>query len=217
MVKFNEHCYFQEVEEHSKEWHELRKQGIGGSDAGAILGLNQYKTNVDLWKEKTSEEPSEQITNDAIEFGSKSEEHIRAIYSLKNKVEVIKLEGTLISIKNPFMAINLDGYIPSDNGLIEIKTSSIKNYQMLLKWKDQVPDNYFTQCLHALAVTEADYIVLIALLYLDFREGDTVAEIREYRINRSEVEDQIEYLIKSEDKFWKQVQNKEMPLLKIIF
>lgn len=217
MAIFNEYCRFQEVEEHSKEWHELRKQGIGGSDAGTILGLNPYKTNVELWEEKTSKSPTEQITNDAIEFGSKSEKHIREIYSLKNKVAVEKLNGTLISIKYPHMAVNVDGYIAADNGLIEIKTSTIQNAGMLLKWKEQVPDHYFAQCLHALAVTGADYIIVIALLYFVTPYQNKVAEIREYRIERLDVEEQIDYLIEKEKEFWGYVQNKAMPNLKITF
>jgi hypothetical protein len=32
------------------EWIRERKKGIGGSDAASILGMNPYKTNVDLWK-----------------------------------------------------------------------------------------------------------------------------------------------------------------------
>ena len=33
----------------SPAWLEFRTQGIGGSDAAAILGLNPYKTNVQVW------------------------------------------------------------------------------------------------------------------------------------------------------------------------
>jgi Phage-related protein, predicted endonuclease len=35
-----------------EEWLKCRCRGIGGSDAGAVIGVNKYKTNVDLWAEK---------------------------------------------------------------------------------------------------------------------------------------------------------------------
>ena len=218
MAKFNEYCDFEECEEHSEEWHKLRQRAIGGSDAGTVLGLNQYKTVVDLWKEKISKELPENINNPAMEFGSKSEEHIRSIWSLKNLKNVIKINGTLISRDYPFMAVNLDGYIQEDNGLMEIKTTTIQNSSMLDKWKDgNIPDQYFTQCLHALAVTGADYIILFALLYFAAPFNNRVAEFREYKFIRSEVQEQIDYLIEEEGKFWDLVKKKEMPKLKIIF
>lgn len=35
------------------EWLEVRKHGIGSSDAAAALGLNPYKSQLELWMEKT--------------------------------------------------------------------------------------------------------------------------------------------------------------------
>ena len=34
------------------EWLEARKDGLGASDAAALLGLSPWKTNVQLWEEK---------------------------------------------------------------------------------------------------------------------------------------------------------------------
>lgn len=36
-----------------EEWLELRKAYIGGSEAGAIIGMNPYKSAYTLWAEKT--------------------------------------------------------------------------------------------------------------------------------------------------------------------
>lgn len=33
-------------------WLEARKDGLGASDAAALLGLSPWKTNVQLWEEK---------------------------------------------------------------------------------------------------------------------------------------------------------------------
>ena len=44
-------------------WLEERKNGIGGSDAATILGLNPYKTNIELWEEKTKRKEAEDISD----------------------------------------------------------------------------------------------------------------------------------------------------------
>ncbi|MAL34750.1 MAG: alkaline phosphatase, partial [Pseudomonas sp.] len=36
-----------------EEWLEVRKRGIGSSDAAAAVGLNPYKSQLELWLEKT--------------------------------------------------------------------------------------------------------------------------------------------------------------------
>lgn len=36
-----------------EDWLQIRKQGIGSSDAAAAVGLNPYKSQLELWLEKT--------------------------------------------------------------------------------------------------------------------------------------------------------------------
>ena len=39
--------------EDEKAWLKGRLNGIGGSDASAVVGKNPYKTNIELFEEKT--------------------------------------------------------------------------------------------------------------------------------------------------------------------
>lgn len=55
-----------------KEWLKYRKQGIGGSDAGAVCGLNPYRTAMQVYQDKVSEE-IEEIDNDAMRQGREFE------------------------------------------------------------------------------------------------------------------------------------------------
>jgi predicted phage-related endonuclease len=48
-----------------EEWLARRTGYIGGSDAAAALGLSPWKTNVDLWEEKTGRKPAPDISNNA--------------------------------------------------------------------------------------------------------------------------------------------------------
>lgn len=40
---------------HSKEWHEERKKGIGGSDAAAVLGMDPYRSPLAVYYDKILE------------------------------------------------------------------------------------------------------------------------------------------------------------------
>lgn len=44
-------------------WLKARTYGIGGSDASAIVGMNPYKTNIDLFEEKTGRRIPEDISD----------------------------------------------------------------------------------------------------------------------------------------------------------
>ena len=40
------------------EWLELRREGIGGSDASVVMGENPYRSILQLWKRKPEEKRS---------------------------------------------------------------------------------------------------------------------------------------------------------------
>ena len=51
------------MDNNRKQWLEERKAGIGASDAAAIIGMNPWKTNIQLWQEKTGEVEPEDISD----------------------------------------------------------------------------------------------------------------------------------------------------------
>ena len=61
-------------------------------------------------------------------------------------------------------------------------------------------------------VTEFDFVVLKAQLKSEFN-GDVYLQTRHYKIERSEVEEDIQYLIDAERSFWESVQVKKEPPL----
>ena len=65
------------------EWLRNRGYGIGGSDASAIVGLNPYKSNVELFEEKTGKTAPEDISEKPyVRYGTLAEPHIRALFAL---------------------------------------------------------------------------------------------------------------------------------------
>ena len=66
-----------------KEWLKARQKGIGGSDAASVLGISPWKTNVQLWEEKTGiKEPEDISEKEVVRFGKESEAAIRQLFQL---------------------------------------------------------------------------------------------------------------------------------------
>lgn len=71
------------------------------------------------------------------------------------------------------------------------------------KWQDQIPDNYYIQLLHYLLVREdCDFAHLTALLTFKFGDKEVYQQIKNYHIERSDVESDIQYLANHEKEFW---------------
>ena len=198
-----------------EEWMKLRSR-IGGSDAAAIVGLNPYKTNTDLYLEKTGQKESPDISDKPyVLYGTKAEEHLRELFRLdfpRYKVEYFD-NNMYLNCRYPFAHASLDGELIDEDGrrgILEIKTTNILQSMQKEKWRDRIPDNYFIQVLHYLMVTEFDFVVLKAQLKSEFG-GQIYLQTKHYFIERSEVVGDIEYLAEEEEKFWKCVEAKRMP------
>lgn len=203
------------------EWLEERKKGIGGSDASAILGRNPYKTNIDLWKEKTGKKEAEDISDkEYVKYGTEAEEHLRELFKLDYpQYEVKHNENTMIWDKEyPFLFASLDGELiekeTGELGILEIKTTNILQSMQKEKWNDKIPDNYYIQILHYLMVTNYSFVVLKAQLKYNYN-GEIRLNTKHYFINRKDVEEDIKYLRKREIEFWQEyvLKDKEPPLM----
>lgn len=202
-----------------EEWLQNRFKGIGGSEASAIVGMNPYMTNIDLWNIKTGQVIPEDISDKPyVLYGTKAEEHLRALFTLDfphYEVEYVD-NNSYFNDKYPFALASLDGVLiekeTGRKGILEIKTTNILQSMQKEKWKDRLPDNYFVQVLHYLMVTEYEFVVLVAQLKSEFN-GEIYKQTKHYKIERADVEDDIQYLANEEKKFWKLVQEKKKPNL----
>lgn len=199
-----------------EEWLENRGR-IGGSDASAIVGKNPYKTNIELWSEKTGQTVSEDISDKPyVIYGTKAEEHLRALFALDYpQYQICYIENNMfLNDRYPFAHASLDGWLEEKEtgrkGILEIKTTNILQSVQWKKWKDRIPDNYYIQILHYLLVTEFDFVVLKAQLK---PAGRDTLETRHYKIERTDVKEDITYLEQEERKFWEQVQKRQKPSL----
>lgn len=201
------------------EWLEHRKKYIGGSDCAAIVGMNPYRTNIELWQIKTGQLVPEDISEQPyVKYGTNAEQHLRELFKLdfpQYKVEYI--ENNSFSNSNyPWARASLDGWLTDQNGrkgILEIKTSEILNSQHMEKWKgDHIPQNYYCQIIFYMAVLEADFCVLKAQLKTVF-EGIPYLQTKHFFIERAEVQADIDYLMKKGSEFWEYVKNNHCPPL----
>lgn len=183
------------------------KKVFGGSDAAAILGLNPYKTNIQLWEEKVGLREAEDISDkEYVKYGTEAEEHLRELFKLDYPQYEVQHEEYEVAKHSeyPFLFASLDGTLidkeTGEMGILEIKTTNILNSMHKEKWNNKIPDNYYIQILHYLNVTGYSFVKLTAQLKYD----ENYKAIKTYTIVRQEVEKDIEYLKNKEIEFWQE-------------
>ncbi len=187
-----------------EEWLKERTTGIGGSDASVILKISPWKSQIELWTEKTTGVLIEKEGNSDLAFGKWMESHIIEEYIRRTdkciKTGFCEYEN-MRSKEYPFMKANLDAVIVDDIkglGVLEVKTKGA-----FVDWGNfMIPDYYISQMQHYFAVTGFTYGTFVVL---DLAKKDLI-------IKDVERDDKfIENLIKEEEKFWNLVINKIPP------
>ena len=202
------------------EWLKARKNYIGGSDASAVVGMNGYKSNVDLWLEKTGQIIPEDISDKPyVQYGHDAEPLLRELFKLDYpEYQVFYEENNMfLNDKYPWGHYSADGWLIDKDGrkgILEIKTTEILQSQQKEKWNKQLPDNYYIQTLHGLMIMEADFVILKAQLKTVF-DGIPYLQTKHYPIERAEVEEDIRYLAREESTFWRYVEQGKQPPLKL--
>ena len=202
-----------------EEWLKGRQGRIGGSDAAATVGANPYMTNVELWEIKTGRRQQADISNNPLVwYGTHAEDHLRELFRLDfPDYEVYYKENNLwTNDKYPFAHASLDGWLKDDkgrNGILEIKTATITSAVQRAKWKDGIPQNYYCQVLWYMMVTEFDFAILKAQLKTEWPGQLPSLRTEHYLIERSEVQDDIEYLREAAERFWSYVKKDKRPPL----
>ncbi|WP_300259405.1 lambda-exonuclease family protein [Clostridium sp.] len=183
------------------EWLRERQKGIGGSDIGAILGLNKYKTAFEVYLEKT--EPILEVgeQSESAYWGDQFEEVVAKEFEKRTGKKVRRDRRHFQNKDYPFMVANIDRRVVGEDAILECKTA---NQYLAKEWEsEEVPASYLVQVQHYLAVTGASkgYIaVLIGGQKFIWKEVERDNEL-------------IEYIIEAEKEFWNMVQEKTPPAL----
>lgn len=176
-----------------EQWLEVRKQGIGSSDAAAAVGLCPYKSQLELWMEKTGrtsrdDEPGQ---DSPMYWGTLLEPYVASAYTERSGHKVRRLNAVLQHPTYSYMLANIDREVVGrpDVQILECKTAGEFGSRL---WREGVPEYVQIQVQHQLAVTgkqAADVAVLLCGQKLEV-----------HRIERDE--EVIARLIVLEARFW---------------
>lgn len=133
-----------------EQWLKLRKTGIGGSDAGAVCGLNPYSSAMKVFQDKTSSEV-EVTDNESMRIGRDLEDYVARRFMEATGLKVRKSNFMYRSVEHPFMLADVDRFVVGEDAGLECKTASAYSAD---KWADgNIPLHYLMQCYHYMAVT----------------------------------------------------------------
>lgn len=125
------------------EWLQIRKKSIGGSDISAIMGLNKWKSPLQVYNEKTGITETESANSEAAYWGNTLENIVAQEFSKVTGKKIRRRNAILYNIDFPYMSANIDREIVGENAVLEIKTTSAFNSD---EWKgDNIPDMYILQ------------------------------------------------------------------------
>ena len=181
-----------------EEWLELRRHGIGGSDAAAIVGLSKWASPYTVWADKTGRLPDKPDT-EAMRQGRDLEEYVAQRFSEATGKRVKRCNAILYNPAYPHSHADVDRMIVGENAGLECKTTStldVKQFRGV-----EFPEKYYAQCVHYMAITGADRWYL-AVLVLG-------KEFHVYTLERDEAE--IRALMDAETAFWEQYVETDTP------
>lgn len=201
------------------EWLESRRDGIGASDAAAVLGMSRWKTNLQLWQEKTGRRTPEDIGDKPqVHYGKEAEQYIRGLFALDHPEFRVTYDSPFKIIRSdelPFLFCTPDGELEEiqtgRRGGLEIKTTEIRNRTQWAEWNERIPDTYYCQVLHQMLSAGWEFVVLRAQIKWTTRDGEKRLDTRDYHIERKEVLGDIEALREAEITFWRAVEEETQP------
>ncbi|HEC1605874.1 YqaJ viral recombinase family protein [Pseudomonas aeruginosa] len=190
-----------------EDWLLVRKHGIGSSDAAAAVGLNPYKSQLELWLEKTGRDAllpkSDPHDEESPAYWGNILEPIVATHYTRRTGNRVRRINAVLQHPDPkldWMLANIDREVIGADAvqILECKTAGITGAHL---WKDGVPVYVQLQVMHQLAVTgkqAADVAVLLGGQHLEIHHIERDDEL-------------IARLIELERDFWTYVQRDTPP------
>ena len=173
------------------EWKNLRRQGIGGSDAAAVLGFSPWRTPYDVYAEKVLGVEPEAKNPEALKYGKYAEKYVADTYAERTGYAVENFNSTIADgclHGNVDRLVNTSGKRPSHKSeiradvILECKTTNDYNW-------DAVPLFYQAQVQHYLGLVPEAHRADVAVLYKPTgitqifqveRDDDTIHDMQIY-------------------------------------
>ena len=189
-----------------EDWLQVRKQGIGSSDAAAACGIHPYLSMLELWMIKTGRMESsidESLEGYSPLYWGNTLEPMVAKYYQEHTGNKVRRVNAILQHPDPdkhFMLANLDYAITGSDEvqILECKTAGEHGAKL---WKHGVPLYVTCQVQHQLAVTGKQAAHICVLL--------CGHEAKIYKVERDER--LIESIMQHERLFWQYVETDTPP------
>lgn len=186
-----------------EQWEEMRKsiKTIGGSDAPAIVGLDEYKSAYSLWADKTGKTTQEDLSGkEAIRLGKDLEQYVAERFEDATGKKLRRRNAVIHNPDYPFAHANVDRLVIGEDAGFEAKTTS--SWEIAKQCKDgTLPSRYYVQVVHYLAITgAARWYVGVLCFGVGFFH---------FTVERDEAE--IKALMDAESEFWEQYVETDVP------
>lgn len=217
----------------SDEWLEFRKDKLGGSEIATVLGLNPYKSELELWAEKTGRIEPEEVDNKYVRIGQELEQAVIHKFRQETGLNTAHFDGITVQHEDiPWMTASPDGLafpdgvdksssvpelIEESDITVESKTSLSKNANKIFE-NDNPPEHYKLQTLWYCGVLDNSKAYMPVILRSAF--GD-ILEIPEKDIKVAGVkfinpeievdDDTIAHMIEAGEQFIHKVKNDIRP------
>ena len=173
------------------EWLAERRKGIGGSDIAAVIGLNRWRSPIDVWIDKTGR-ADERPASEAMRQGSDLEDYVARRFEEATGKKVRRKNAILVHPDIPCFRANVDREVVGENAILECKTTSVYSAD---RWKDgAMPEEYYCQVQWYLGVTGRQHAYLACVIFN-----------REFLTREIERDDEaIEALFRAGNAFWEE-------------
>lgn len=177
-----------------EEWLELRKGFIGGSDAGAVMGMNPYSSPFAVWAEKTGKVQGF-AGNLTTKVGAYLENLVAQLFTEETGKKVRRKNRMMVNDEYPWACADVDRMVVGEKALLEIKTTN--SFPAMKKIRGgEYPEMWYCQMVHYLAVTGLEKAYLAVLI--------NCRDMNVFELERDE--DEIAALMDQEKSFWDRVE-----------
>lgn len=197
------------------DWLEERRKSLGGSDMGAVLGLNPWRSPYAVWAEKTGKLTEDRDT-EAMRIGRDLEDYVARRFCEASGKKVRRMNAILRNNRKcPWLHANVDRLIVGEESGLECKTASALNASKFTG--GEFPATYYAQCVTYLAVTEyGRWYLAVLVMGREFKiyqmtriKDDPCPDWCESSVYVSDEE--IDALITAAAEFWDRVEHNEPP------
>lgn len=143
-----------------EQWLQERRKTIGGSEIGAILGLNNFQSAYSLWSEKTGQAPAFE-GNLQSDMGTYLEDFVAQEFSRRSGLQVKRTNYIWRNTDYPALHASPDRLVVGRDAGLECKTTSAFNCTKF--HGEDFPGQYYAQAVQYMAVTEKEewYIAVL--------------------------------------------------------